>query len=209
MFDAASYIQPLSVPKPLTVYILPNDPRNNKTYLDANPYVQVIDFLSSQSYLTVNPPDPTIQNKFYLGTNNIAYNANPIANMPTTAGSTANLLAVNSNTSILPTTDQLTPPISTDIASIIQSSSPVFLASETNDPLANNLFSDIPMMAQPPSAVPPPTFALDVPENLYMDPTAFDLIKGTSDGIITYNANLQFDDVDMATDYNVRISVAI
>jgi hypothetical protein len=205
-----SYVQPISVPKPLIIYIQPSDPRNNTAYLQANPNVQVLtQGFSTQAYISVSPPDASIQNKIAAAkTNSISYNANSITAAPTST-STNNLMTTNLNTSATPTTDQLTPAINSDTAALINSSSPVFLASETNDPLGNILFSDIPVVAQPPDATPPPTYALDAPENIYIDPTAFALIKSPADGTISYTASLQFDDVDAANSYEVRINVSV
>jgi hypothetical protein len=204
-----NYTQPISVPKPLTIYIDPTDPRNNWAYLLKNPNVQVIQNTSAtQSGVTFSAPDPSIQNKLTLSkTNTVAYNANSITATPTSSSVNA-LTSTGLNTSIFPTTDQLTPNVSSDPAALIALSSPTFLASETNDPLSNTLFSDVPADVNPPSAIPPPQFALDSPENLYIDPTAFVLVK-SADGSSSYNLSLKFDDVDGASSYNIRYGVAV
>ena len=69
--------------------------------------------------------------------------------------------------------------------------------------------SDYLVVAQPPSAVPPPTFALDAPENLYIDSVGGFRKATTSDGSVVYTASLIFDDVDGAdpSKYNTRVSI--
>jgi hypothetical protein len=74
---------------------------------------------------------------------------------------------------------------------------------------------------QPPSAIPAPVYALDTPENLYIDPNSFNpsvitesVHIGTSTSTTdfsstVYSADLKFDSVDGAIKYNYRISATI
>ena len=208
--NTANYVQPLSVPTAPTIWIAANDPRNNKTYLAKNPNVKVVpNSATSAQTLTISSGTATVQNKFVsLQASTIAPNANTTASTPV-LGSVVNVNSTNLVTSTLPTSDQLAPNIVSDPNAIISASSPVYLSNDFNDPLANILLSDYLVVAQPPSAVPPPTFALDAPENLYIDSVGGFRKATTSDGSVVYTASLIFDDVDGAdpSKYNTRVSI--
>ena len=86
---------------------------------------------------------------------------------------------------------------------------------------SNTILTDITDTPQLPEAVPPPVYALDTPENLYIDADSFSpsqttetIYIGTSTSPTTlsttvYSTNLKFDSVDGAVKYNYRISATI
>lgn len=205
--NTANYIQPLSVPLPRTIYISSNDPRNNVVYLKNNPNIVV---LNPQDFARLNikvSPD-TYSTIYQLSANQINLippNASSLSstNILNIAG---NLATTGLNVSTNPFSDQLTSNIGTSTSAIKDSSVPAFLATELNDPYYNTFISDFPVVAQPEQAIPSPTFPIDFPDNLYIDPASFQVVKA-SNGTITYKNNIIFDDVDNATDYEIRLVV--
>ena len=191
--NVASYVQPLSVPIKKPVYISINDPRNNSSYLNAHPEV----IIAADSTLIMTDQGPTIVAKTsFLKSSPIAPNASYLASSPT-VNLKNDLNSINLTSPSSPYSDQATRFFS----------SPTILGQEDTDPLSKTLTSDFPSIAQPVSAIPAPTFALDFPENLYIDPSLFKLLPPASDGSVTYQASLRFDDVDGATKYNYRLVI--
>lgn len=206
--NTANYVQPLSVPLPRTIYITSDDPRNNIVYLKNNPNITV---LNPQDFarLNIKVSQDAYSTIYKLAANQINLippNASSFSstNILNIAGKLATTSLVTSTT---PYSDQLTANIGTSSSAVKDSSNPAFLSTELNDPYYNTFISDFPVIAQPEQATPTPVFPVDFPENLYIDPTAFQVVKAAN-GSITYKNNIIFDDVDNATDYEIRLVVA-
>jgi hypothetical protein len=232
----ASYTQPTSVPSPTVVQpIYPDDPRNTTAFAEIfmaahnGTLPTSADFAAWRQSLI--PPMPTDAGahqhyKYYPQTGwklywDIGYGPggwgsslqtlNTNSSISTATFSSSSLGAVidyssiNSNPIIdVPSLDVTIPPANGGAGSVETSST---------------IFTDTQSVPQPSPAIPAPTYALDTPENLYIDPSSFIAVPITETVIINgsatiisstvYTTSVKFDSVDGAVSYNFRISATV
>ena len=176
------YIQPLVVPKPTPAQPLkPGDPRNNAIYLAANSLLTTLSSMKTQ----------ILANQAQMVTDAAAARTAADQALADSAAAQAAIVALGI-------------PASQSAVIITPVDQPVidvpFVAS-TN----GTIMSDANPTPQPQAAIPPIVYALDTPENLYIDINSF---TKNSDG--TYTANLTFDPiVGAVSKYNYRISATV
>jgi hypothetical protein len=238
--NVSSYTQPISNPTNTTIQPLyPTDPRNTEAFALAfraiNGYVPTAsDFASwRQSIIPPMPTDAAAHQYYkyfpYSGGWKkyweIGYGPGGWGSSLQTLGNNgpnvdlSGLLGSNSNSlgASIDLTTINTIPV-TDLPNIDVTTPPANGGSGSIQSI-DSIFTDTPSTPQPPSAIPSPTYALDTPTNLYIDPASFVAVPITETVIINgsatiisstvYTTSVIFDSVDGAVSYNFRISATV
>jgi len=198
------YTQPISVPAPLVIQPLAkNDPRNNATWIALNdPQLNGLGGPKDNS----NYDSPILQGS---QTSSLTDVIDPAAVTTPNTGSAATNIGLDSGTSGGNTESPLLIAAAPFYNDLLPAPNAGFVLTNSDQ---TSSYSDITAVPQPPAALPAPTYALDTPVNLYVDPYTFTKIISTDalgNTVTTYSVNLSFDPVDGANKYSYRVNATI